>query len=168
MENSVSSFRKTLGCFATGVAIVTTRTPSGRMVGLTANSFNSLSLDPPLVLWSLRSASANLLAFKSARVFAINLLSDAQKELSQRFADPRIDDKFDGLQIDRGVHELPLLRDCLARFECSTECTYTLGDHELFVGRVDNHERVSDFANPLIFCKGQYLPSSSERSAVLV
>jgi 3-hydroxy-9,10-secoandrosta-1,3,5(10)-triene-9,17-dione monooxygenase reductase component len=104
-------------------------------VGLTANSFNSLSLDPPLVLWSLRENSANLPVFTAAGRFAINVLSEAQVDLSRRFA-ARGDDKFaEGLWA-LGEHGSPVLAGCAAVFECVTHAQHAIGDHTLFIGRV--------------------------------
>src|SRR5690348_851615 len=110
-------FRDALGAFATGVTIVTTRGARGEDVGLTANSFNSVSLDPPMVLWSLARKAKSLDAFLENPHFAVHVLAADQDELSRRFATQGID-KFAGLHLGRGSGEVPLLEGCSARFEC--------------------------------------------------
>lgn len=146
-------FRDALGAFTTGVTIVTTRDAQGRDVGLTANSFNSVSLTPPMVLWSLAKSSANLRAFVEAEHFAVHILAADQEPLSRRFAQ-RGADKFFGLELERGHGGIPLLAGCAARFECRTAFRYEGGDHEIFVGEVigfEHFERV-----PLVFHGGSY------------
>lgn len=146
------AFREALGAFTTGVTVVTTRGEQGD-VGLTANSFNSVSLDPPMVLWSLGKNASSLPAFKTARHFAVHILSENQQELSNRFATRGID-KFADIEVMRGPDEVPLLNDCAARFVCRTEYQYEGGDHIIFVGEV------LDFAHwersPLLFHGGKY------------
>jgi 3-hydroxy-9,10-secoandrosta-1,3,5(10)-triene-9,17-dione monooxygenase reductase component len=127
--------RLALGRFATGVTIITCVDAQGLRLGLTANSFNSLSLDPPLVLWSLRASSASLPAFTAAGRFAVNVLSEAQVDLSRRFA-ARGDDKFAAGLWALGEHGSPVLAGCAAVFECVTHAQHAIGDHTLFVGRV--------------------------------
>lgn len=149
------AFRDALGCFPTGVAIITT-THEGASIGLTCNSFSSVSLDPPLVLWSLRRESKSLAAFQAARGFAINVLSESQNELSARFASSRIVDKFEGVDCTIGPGGWPLIGDCVARFECSAFAQHEAGDHIVFIGRVDrfDHGRADD---PLVFYRGAYM-----------
>jgi 3-hydroxy-9,10-secoandrosta-1,3,5(10)-triene-9,17-dione monooxygenase reductase component len=127
--------RLALGRFSTGVAIVTCVDAQGERIGLTANSFNSLSLDPPLVLWSLRETSVSLPVFTAAGRFAINVLSEAQVDLSRRFA-ARGDDKFAEGVWSMGEHGSPVLAGCAAVFECVTHAQHVIGDHTLFIGRV--------------------------------
>ena len=146
-------FRNALGAFATGVTIVTTRDSTGRDVGLTANSFNSVSLDPPLVLWSLSRQSPSLPAFLAAEHFAVHVLASNQDDLAQRFATRGID-KFAALQVQRGPSDVPLLEHCAARFQCRTAYRYEGGDHVIFVGEVvafDHSEQA-----PLVFHAGKY------------
>ena len=140
---SAREFRAALGMFATGVTIVTTLSAEGLPIGLTANSFNSVSLDPPLVLWSLKKNSANLDVFRRASHFAINVLTSEQKELCFRFASKVEGDRFDGVALDPSRFDLPLLAHSLARFECSKHEELDAGDHVMFLGRVED------------FCKGQ-------------
>jgi 3-hydroxy-9,10-secoandrosta-1,3,5(10)-triene-9,17-dione monooxygenase reductase component len=146
-------FRGALGAFATGVTIVTTRDPRGRPVGLTANSFNSLSLDPPMVLWALAKASRNLPAFAAAEFFAVHILASGQQALADRFAQ-RGADKFAHLEYDTGQGGIPLLRRCSARFQCRTAHQYEGGDHAIFVGEVIDFESSGHAA--LAFHGGAY------------
>ncbi|MCP5267814.1 MAG: flavin reductase family protein [Zoogloeaceae bacterium] len=147
-------FRVALGSFATGIAVVTACAPDGSFVGLTINSFNSVSLDPPLVLWSLDLGSPSLAAFRSASHYAINILAADQIELSQRFA-TRLEDKFGDLLLCDGAGGAPLLHGCCAWFECANEVRYPGGDHEIFIGRVERFS--SDSARPpLIYHAGAY------------
>lgn len=145
--------RSALGAFATGVTVVTTLDAGGRDVGLTANSFNSVSLDPPLVLWSLNKRSSSMPAFEQAGHFAVHLLAFGQRALSDRFSS-RQDDRFEGLTITRGVGGVPLLEGCAGRFVCRTEYRYEGGDHVIFVGRVLDVQ-ISDRA-PLLYVRGGY------------
>lgn len=145
--------RSALGAFATGVTIVTTRDADGRDVGLTANSFSSVSLDPPMVLWSLAKTSSNINAFKGARAFAVHILAADQDALSGRFASKGID-KFAGLDLERGADGIPLLGGCAARFECRTAHQYEGGDHVIFVGEVVGLAHLE--RTPLIFHGGRY------------
>jgi len=150
---SEKEFRASLAMFATGVTIITARTPAGALVGLTANSFNSLSLDPPLVLWSIVRKSASLPGFLASGHFAINVLASDQSDLSHRFATPS-DDKFAALDLQEGLGGSPLLPGALASFECQIQSTIEGGDHLLFVGRV--HKIRYRTGEPLIFNGGKY------------
>lgn len=145
--------RAALGRFATGVTIITCAGPGGAPVGLTANSFSALSLDPPLVLWSLRQASASLAAFDAAPHFAINVLAESQVELSRRFASPQAD-KFAEGAWGSGLGGAPVLAGCAAVFECELATRQVAGDHVLFIGRV---LRLADLSvAPLLFQGGHY------------
>ncbi|SEQ30848.1 3-hydroxy-9,10-secoandrosta-1,3,5(10)-triene-9,17-dione monooxygenase reductase component [Solimonas aquatica] len=146
-------FRKALGAFATGVTIITTSGADGAPVGLTANSFNSVSLDPPMVLWSLANSAASLGTFRRAEYWAVHVLASDQEELSARFARRGID-KFAGLEYDAGRGGIPLLRGCMARFVCRTASQYEGGDHLIFVGEVLDFDRSE--AAPLVFHAGRY------------
>ena len=151
--DEIRSFRNALGAFATGVTVVTTRSAGGVDVGLTANSFNSVSLDPPMVLWSLAKSSRALSIFVGAQYFAVHVLAADQEAISNRFSRPA-PDKFAGLDIERGSGDTPMLRECSARFQCRTEFQYEGGDHVIFVGRVETFDH-SD-RKPLVFHGGQY------------
>jgi flavin reductase (DIM6/NTAB) family NADH-FMN oxidoreductase RutF len=145
--------RNALGRYATGVAVVTTRAPSGKLEGLTANSFAAVSLDPPLILWSLRRQAPSMKSFLDAGAFAVNVLADEQSSLSEHFARSHAD-KFDGIAFKTGFAGCPVLHDPLALFECEMESTTSGGDHIIFIGRV---QRVSyREGSPLIFSGGNY------------
>lgn len=149
----MTEFRKALGAFATGVTIVTTKNQSGEPVGVTASSFNSVSLDPPLVLWSLSKNSLSRTAFETSGHFGIHVLADTQDDLSNRFARSS-ESKFAGLAWEDGKLSSPILPDYAAIFECRTKYQYEGGDHIIFVGEVvsfEAHDRP-----PLLFHAGAY------------
>ena len=131
----VRTLRTALGGFATGVTIVTCRTATGEPVGLTVSSFNALSLEPPMVLWSLRLASPSLHAFDTASHFAVNVLAEAQVDLSRRFSSNAPDKFSEGAWAD-GAGGAPVLAGCAAAFECQLASHQTAGDHRLYLGRV--------------------------------
>ena len=152
------ALRAALGRFTTGVTIITCLDRDGQRVGLTANSFNALSLEPPLVLWSLRKVSPSLPTFEAAGHFAVNVLAEAQVELSRRFAGPQAglagQVRFDEGAWSTGIGGVPVLAGCAAVFECERFAVHDGGDHRLFVGRV---LRLADIAiAPLVFQGGRY------------
>jgi flavin reductase (DIM6/NTAB) family NADH-FMN oxidoreductase RutF len=149
-------FRQLLGCFPTGVAVITTRSADGQPAGLTCNSFSSVSLEPPLVLFSLRKASSLVGAFSEADGFAINILSQRQDALSGRFASSKIADKFEGVAWHPGPLGMPLIDDCLASFECSVHARHDAGDHYVFIGEV-KHMSGGPADQALVFYKGAYM-----------
>lgn len=151
--NSCRDFRNTLGRFATGVTVVTALAADGEPIGVTISSFNSVSLDPPLILWSLSLHSPKLEAFRNASHYAINVLASGQQALSDRFA-ARRGDRFADLPRHVGEAGVPLLDACCAWFECSHEAHYAGGDHLIFVGRVEHFAQGE--AAPLIFHNGCY------------
>lgn len=147
-------FRRTLGSFATGVTVVSALAADGTPIGMTISSFNSVSLDPPLILWSLALTSPNIEAFRQTRHYAINVLSASQQNLSDRFAS-KTGNRFAGLHTQPGLDGIPLIEDCCAWFECSHEAQYPGGDHLIFVGRVERFDLgVAD--TPLLFHGGRY------------
>ena len=148
-----TDFRTALGAFATGVTIVTASGGAGNDVGVTANSFNSVSLDPPMVLWSLARKSTSLAAFSAASHFAVHILAADQETLSNRFAKPG-ERKFAGLELARGAGGAPLLDGTTARFECRTAYQYDGGDHVIFVGEVIEFN--ASGRPPLLFHGGRY------------
>ena len=151
---STLEFRAALGMFATGVTIVTARTAEGGLVGLTANSFNTVSLEPPLVLWSLAKAAASLSAFSTGSHYAINILGADQQELARRFAAKGVDRFADVAFVD-GVGGAPLLCGAAATFECFNRSRYKEGDHVIFVGEVERCARRAGAA-PLLFHGGKF------------
>ncbi len=148
------AFRDALGSFATGVTVVTALAPTGERIGLTVSSFNSVSLDPPLILWSLSRGSPNLEAFQNATHFSVNVLAANQQEISDRFA-ARGGDRFAGVPLHDGVRGTPLLDGCCACFECSNEAQYPGGDHIVFIGRVEKFAH-TETLSPLVFHNGGY------------
>ncbi|PZG55339.1 flavin reductase [Spongiactinospora gelatinilytica] len=154
------SLRAALGQFATGVAVVTTVTPDGERAGVTVNSFSSVSLDPPLVLWCLSDRAPSAPVFLRAGRFAVNVLAAGQDELSTRFATPA-PDKFAGVDLLTTPTGLPVLAGTLATFTCRTSHVYAGGDHHIFLGAVEHHERSA--GEPLIFHSGRYRTVATSR-----
>ncbi len=145
--------RNALGCFATGITVVTTRTADGEPVGLTVNSFNSVSLEPPLIIWSLGLQTKVRPIFEGCSHYAVNVLAEDQAHLSNRFAS-RDADKFAGLAITDGIEGVPLLDGCCARFECRNTTRHAGGDHTVFISEVVRFG--SSERQPLIFHAGAY------------
>ena len=148
------AFRNALGCFATGVAVVTAQGPDGALMGLTINSFSSVSLEPPLVLWSLATSSPNLEGFQRASHYAVNILALEQEALSNHFA-TRQEDKFSSIPWTPGLGGAPLLPGCHASFQIRNEFHYPGGDHLIFVGHVERFE-ANPGIPPLLFHGGRY------------
>lgn len=151
---SSAEFRTALGMFATGVTIVTARAPSGELVGLTANSFNSVSLAPPLVLWSLSQAASAMDAFRDGSHYAINILAADQQALALRFATRGVD-RFADVVFTEGRCGAPLLAGSVASFECFNRSRYAEGDHVIFVGEVEHCSHRAG-ASPLLFHGGKF------------
>ena len=151
---STPEFRAALGMFATGVTIVTARATNGRLVGLTANSFNSVSLSPPLVLWSLARSAASMAVLATGSHYAINVLAADQQALAQRFASKDLD-RWSGVAYATGAGGAPLIEGAVATFECHNRSRYEEGDHVIFVGEV---ERCAHRAGvpPLLYHGGRF------------
>ena len=147
------AFRTALGAFVTGVTIVTTADAQGEPAGLTANSFNSVSLDPPMVLWSLALDSTSLHAFRQAKWWAVHVLAAGQEALSNRFAQ-RDCEKFDSLATTAGPGGIPLLEGSAARFICRAAYEHEGGDHAIFLGVVESFE--ASERTPLVYHQGRY------------
>jgi flavin reductase (DIM6/NTAB) family NADH-FMN oxidoreductase RutF len=147
-------FRRALGTFATGVTIMTARGRDGEPVGLTVNSFASVSLDPPLVLWSQSLYAQSLQAFQEASHFVVNVLAADQVELSKRFAGAH-DNRFLNVEHIVPEHGAPVIAGCAAHFECRNEARYYGGDHVIFLGRVERYAHTS--RPTLMFCHGRYM-----------
>ena len=158
-QPDVRALRNALGVYPTGVTIVTTRGVDGRSVGLTVNSFASLSLEPPLLLWSLSNRSPNLRAFRTASHFVVNVLAQEQEDLAMRFASPSIVDKFEGVALRDDplghAHGVPLVDGAAAWFVCACRDAIETGDHTLFIGRVVAHESATE-QSPLVFQGGRF------------
>jgi len=158
----LQEFKRALSCFATGVAVVTALDKDGGKVGMTVSSFNSVSLDPPLVLWSIANDSNSYSVFTEGEHFAVNVLAIYQEHLSSRFAQ-KGGDKFQGLECHEGINGVPILPEYAACFECSTEHVYDGGDHKIIVGRVLKlDDRESD---PLIFYRGHFMKTGGPKAA---
>ena len=156
-EFDARHFRNALAQFATGVTIITTRLPNGSFLGLTASSFNSVSLDPPLVLWSLAQTATSLPVFTGNSHYVINVLSGDQSALAERFA-MRIENRFEGVDFELSHTGLPILKGVSAWFECHNRSRYPEGDHVIFVGEV---ERCDINPQPaLVFHAGKFVSTS--------
>jgi flavin reductase (DIM6/NTAB) family NADH-FMN oxidoreductase RutF/DNA-binding IclR family transcriptional regulator len=148
------ALRRVLGAFATGVTVITTVGEDGQYYGITANSFSSVSLEPPLVLWSQALTSPSYAAFRDATHFGISILSEGQIDISNRFAKSG-PGKFDGVPVRTGIGGVPLIEGAAAFLECEREASYPGGDHTVFIARVrriDQHQ-----VGPLVFASGKYM-----------
>lgn len=146
-------FRNALGSFATGVAVITAAVPGSKPVGLTCNSFASVSLNPPLVLWSLATYSPSLSIFQNASHFAVNVLAGDQHHLARQFA-VSAPDKFSGVKWQQGLGGAPLLADTVASFQCRAVDRYYGGDHVIFLGAVESY--AYNHNEPLLFARGDF------------
>ena len=144
-------FRDCLGRFASGVTVVTTNSVDG-FIGMTANSFSSVSMEPPLVLWCPAKTSSRFGYFAQTSHFAIHVLDADQQDVALAFA--KSARAFDGLAVETNANGVPILSNCLARFECATHALHDAGDHAIMVG----HVRSAAFREgaPLIFSQGQF------------
>jgi flavin reductase (DIM6/NTAB) family NADH-FMN oxidoreductase RutF len=157
-EFDMRHFRNALSQFATGVTIITTRLENGSFLGLTASSFNSVSLDPPLVLWSLASNANSLPVFSGNSHYVINVLAAGQTALAERFS-RRMDNRFDGVDFELSRTGLPILKGVAAWFECHNRSRYPEGDHVIFVGEVERCEAHPQPA--LVFHSGRFVATGA-------
>jgi flavin reductase (DIM6/NTAB) family NADH-FMN oxidoreductase RutF len=156
-----AAFRTVLGRFVTGVTVITTKAPDGAAAGVTVSSFNTLSLDPPLVLWSLALRAPSLKTFRVAERFAVNILAQNQSTIALQFAKPA-PDKFRDVPLEFGLGGIPLITGAAAQLECTFEKRYPGGDHELVIGRV---VRAHAFDHkPLVYGQGQFGDFSISKS----
>ena len=146
-------FRNALGTYATGVTIITAAGPDGKPYGLTCNSFASVSLNPPLVLWSLVVYSSSLTAFQNASHFTVNVLGASQQALANKFAKSS-DDKFTGVDWTPGLGNAPVLAESVANFQCRSVNRYYGGDHVIFLGAVEAY--TYNAKEPLLFARGTF------------
>lgn len=152
-DGARKEFRRALGQFATGVTAMTTLSPEGEPVGLTANSFNSLSIDPPLILWSIARGTPSFDCFRVKDAFAVNVLSSDQESLARQLAQSSVD-KFRGVITREGLAGVPLIEGCVAYLECAVWARYPGGDHDIIVGHV---QRVFNIGrSPLVFHGGAF------------
>lgn len=150
---STLELRQTLGKFATGITVITVIDNDGKLWGLTVNSFNSVSLDPPLILWSLALETLGFVTFRDAKRFAVNILAEDQIAVSERFASCE-PNKFVGIEVTQGLGGVPLLNGCGAVLECQREAAYPGGDHIILLGRVERLHR--NPRPPLVFYESRY------------
>jgi len=150
----IRDFRRTLGQFPTGVTVITTRTKDGEPIGVTASSFNSVSMEPPLILWSVDKKAFSAATFEEAEYFAVNILTKEQTMISNRFAGQG-EDKFADMSYSNGLGDSPLFADCSAQLQCKTWASYDGGDHIIIVGEVVEYTRDEDTL-PLVFSQGAY------------
>ncbi|MBI3512789.1 MAG: flavin reductase family protein [Proteobacteria bacterium] len=152
---SSRDFRNALGCFATGITVMTACDADGRMVGITVNSFASVSLDPPLISFCLDRNALSLNSFLNAPHFGVNVLAEDQEALSAAFARSSAADKFIGLRFEVGTTGCPLLPDCLSHLECEREAAHAAGDHLIVIGRVVRLAQRAE-GKPLLYFRGRY------------
>ncbi len=151
--NGAHKLRQALGAFLTGVTVVTAYAPSGQRVGVTVNSFSSVSLDPPLVLWCLSRTGPSLVSFIEATHFAVHVLSQGQEQLARRFCAP-VKNRFEGLDVLLGAGGAPIFGGVSALFECRRQHAYEGGDHSIFVGEVLRYQYSGQ--PPLVFHDSRY------------
>ncbi|NQV99758.1 MAG: flavin reductase family protein [Rhodospirillales bacterium] len=147
------AFRNALGLFPTGITVITTLGPDEKPEGLTANSFGAVSLEPALVHWCLGKKAPSMPVFQACTHFAINVLKEDQRDISNKFATPAVD-KFEGVDWRRGLGGSPIIASSLAVFECRHTMSYEGGDHLIFIGGVEEFTHVQ--GAPLLFSAGAY------------
>lgn len=159
--------RNAFGLYPTGVAIITAFAENGEPLGMTVSSFNTVSLDPPLVLFSILNSARGLSQWMAASEFGVNFLGEDQSELSTRFARP-LTDKWKDVPWRKGTAcEVPVLEQCIAHFECAAWQHYPGGDHTIVVGRIRHFQnRHSAHLHPLVFCGGKYRKIEPEVSGI--
>lgn len=149
------ALRDAFGCFATGITVITTVDAAGQLYGVTANSFTSLSLDPPLCLFCLDYKALSFEAFQTTKHFAVNVLGEDQEKLSSNFARSNLD-KWDGVTYETWGSGAPILPGCIANLECQTETIHEGGDHVIVVGRILDMTLQDGDCRPLVYYKGRY------------
>jgi len=147
-------FRKAMGCYATGITVITSLSAAGKPVGMTVNSFNSVSLDPPLVLFSLDRKATHFADFMAASYFGVNILAEEQQQLSRIFSTQGID-RWEGVAYEKWETGSPILPGTLASFDCVTDARHDGGDHIIFIGRVLKLGFASE-GTPLLYYRGKY------------
>ena len=145
-------YRKSLGMFSTGITVVTTLDEENNPIGMTVNSFASVSLDPPLVLWSIDKKQPSYKTFLNSKGYAVNILSKKQLDLCNHFSSP-LENKFQNLEWKLSSNGFPLLLNSLAWFDCTTWERYSGGDHKILVARVNSYDSIE--ADPLTYWNGK-------------
>lgn len=156
-------FRHALSEFATGVAVITATADDGSLIGMTMSSFNSVSLDPPLILFSVDRKAYSLPSLLAAKGYAVNILARDQDDISNRFA-KAMSDKWEAVESTNGYEQAPLIAGALAHFECEPHATHDGGDHVIFVGRVVRYSTRPDKPPPLLFFRGRYYDTQQDNS----
>jgi flavin reductase (DIM6/NTAB) family NADH-FMN oxidoreductase RutF len=146
-------FKSSLGRFASGVTVVTTKDNDGKLHGLTVSAFSSVSMNPPLILVCIHKNTGSYSSFEESKAFVVNILEESQQQISNHFAS-HSDDKFSGQNYELNENGLPILADCLVNLECSLKHSYDGGDHTIFVGEIEK-TTVRD-GKPLIYSQGKY------------
>ena len=154
MEVNGRTFRKALGSFATGVTVVTARTAEGDPVGMTVTSFASVSLDPPLVMIGVGKTNSNIAAYRDVGQFAVNILSEDQRDVSITFAS-RVEDRWAQVKWRKGYKDLPLIEGALAQVQCDVHQVHEAGDHDIIIGRVKALDAATG-GQPLLHFRGNY------------
>jgi flavin reductase (DIM6/NTAB) family NADH-FMN oxidoreductase RutF len=158
-------FRNALGQFPTGVVVATARTQTGEVIGMTMSSFNSVSLDPPLILFSVNRGTLSFSAWQSMPRYAINVLNEDQEQISNQFARAGAN-KWEGIPVLTSAAGVPMLPNAAVVFECTNHARHDGGDHEIFVGRVEAmHEHAFTRGRPLVFFEGRYRQLASAATA---
>ncbi|MGY8963089.1 MAG: flavin reductase family protein [Rhodospirillales bacterium] len=152
-DDARRAFRDALGQFCTGVTTITTVSQTGEHIGITASSFNSLSLDPPLILWSIAETTPSFDCFSKGEPFVVNVLAADQEGLAMKFAQSATD-KFDGVSTQFGLRGIPIIDGCVAYLECEVDARHSGGDHDIIVGRV--HRVFNLRKAPLLFHGGAF------------
>ncbi|HXH69240.1 MAG TPA: flavin reductase family protein [Pyrinomonadaceae bacterium] len=153
MPISRDEFRAALGRFASGVTVVTTKDPDGRLHGITVSAFCSVSLEPPLILVCIEKNTGSHCALKQSNSFVVNLLREDQQYISDRFAS-YLPDKFSEVKYHPGIDDLPVLEDVLANLECRLVSSYASGDHTIYIGQIER--ATVNNGNPLVYWHGNY------------
>lgn len=154
MAEDTRRFRNALGCFATGVAVITAQAEGQAPIGITVNSFSSVSLEPPLILWSLDKKSDTMPVFGTIEVFTVNILREDHRDISTRLS-KQGDHSLKGLATRQGANGCPALEEALAQFECEVYARHDAGDHIILLGRVTHYEYSED-GRPLLYHRGGY------------
>jgi flavin reductase (DIM6/NTAB) family NADH-FMN oxidoreductase RutF len=153
MAISNDEFKASLGRFASGVTVVTTKDNDGNLHGLTVSAFSSVSMNPPLILICIHKNTGSYSSFEESKAFVVNILEESQQNISNHFAS-HLDDKFSGQNYELNENGLPILADCLVNLECSLKNSYYGGDHTIFVGQIEK-AKIAD-GKPLIYWLGKY------------
>jgi len=149
-----SELRRVMGHFATGVTVITTFSNEGKLHGLTANAFTSVSLEPPLLLICVDKKAESYPSFEQSKVFTINILADDQEDISRKFAITGTPDKFEGISYRLGANKAPILNGSLGYIECKIAAVYEGGDHTIYLGEIQQAETRD--GKPLLFYRGGY------------